>query len=349
MKRNLLLAVFVFTVTFQMACGPVSQSPSEVAGSVNGCNVAPFTDTTLPRLPKPVGFELTFDSPFYRGGAIHRARDVIALKSHDAILHAKFAYKFLDKDMKGVPVDVYLSQGCRSTFKKIGTVVTSRDDENGTVENVRDSGGRIFAKLSSFGVKNLPVGRHRLLYVVPADNSFTESFIDVVDAQTKYVVSDIDGTLTSSEMAAAVHLLNLSPSAHPGAAQALGALAKNGYKIFYLTARPEWLMPATRQWLSDKNFPAGTIHTTDSKVGAQGEAAKNYKINEISLFTDQTGIVPSYAFGNKPSDVEAFGKSGIPAFNSYYYKLGSDAQGGVIHSDYTKLIASFNKSVNVSH
>lgn len=348
MKRSLWLAVSTFALTFQMACGDIDQVKSEVAGAGSSCNVAPIKASNL-KLPKPTGFKLTLDSPFYKGGANHRARDVIASQGKDIILHAKFAYKFLDKDMKDVPVDIYLSTGCTSSFRKIGTVNTSRDDENGTIENVRDSGGRLFVKLSSLGVRDLPVGRHRVLFVVPADNSFTESFIDVIDAKTKYVVSDIDGTLTSSEMAAAVHIINLSPSAHAGAAEALTALKAKGYKIFYLTARPEWLMPATRQWLFDKKFPEGTIHTTDSKIGAQGDAAKEYKIKEIALLRQQTGIVPSYAFGNKESDVEAFGQSGIKAANSYYYKLKGDAKGGVIHSNYTKLVPVFQKSQALAH
>jgi hypothetical protein len=37
-----------------------------------------------------------------------------------------------------------------------------------------------------------------------------------------------------------------------------------------------------------------------------------FKIREISLVKDKTSLVPRFAFGNKASDVQAFGRVGIP-------------------------------------
>lgn len=348
--KKLLLAVTLFaSMSFVTACG--TEEDQSLLQGEKPCNVAPLTIKDL-KLPKAKGFGFSIDSAFYKGGANHRARDVIARAGQDLTLHAKFTYKFLDKDMKGEKVDIYLVENCSKKFQKLGSVTTSYDDQNPTIENVRDSGGRIFPKLSQLGIRGgLPIGRYQVFYVVPADNSYAESYIEVVAPNQKYVLSDIDGTLTSSELAAASHIINISPSAHPGAAEALGALAARGYKIFYLTARPEWLMPATRQWLKEKNFPKGAIHTTDSKIGAQGEAAIAFKKAQIALLKAQTGITPSYAFGNKQSDVDAFGESGIPAANSYYFDLKGDAKGGKIHKDYRKLVPELSKAnlLQVAH
>ena len=117
----------------------------------------------------------------------------------------------------------------------------------------------------------------------------------------------------------------------------LTELHKAGYHIFYLTARPEWLMKPTRDWLRDKGFPQGTVHTTNTPTGAQGEAASKYKITEIKQMTANTGITPSLAFGNKDSDARAFGEAGINPKNSFYFKLEGDALGGVVHEDYRPL------------
>ncbi len=342
MKTSLRLAVSAFALTFNFACGAIEDDASQVSGT-GTCQIIPNCKQTLPSLGRAPGFDSFFKKVLYSGYAHHRARDILTVPGADPVLHAKFTYGPIDKDLKGEKVDVYLSSACTSPLKKIGTVVTSQDDVNPTTENVRDSGGRIFTKLSQLGVRNLPVGRHRILFVVQADQTMTEAYVNVVEPSSKVVVSDIDGTLTSSELAAATEIIGIQPSAHPAAADALMALRKRGYQIFYLTARPEWLMPQTREWLKAKGFPPGTIHTTDSKIGAQGDAAKQYKINEIALLRKQTGIVPSFAFGNKPSDVDAFSQSGIPAQSSYYYKLDGDAQGGVNHADYAKLAAGFAK------
>ena len=164
------------------------------------------------------------------------------------------------------------------------------------------------------------------------------------DLSLGLVASDIDGTLTTSEFAAWTDYVSLPPpGAHPGAPEALSALARRGYYLFYLTARPEWLTQKTREWLPLRGFPAGIVHTTLSKAGAMGGAAEAYKTGELALLKGATGVTPSYAFGNKTSDVAAYTNAKIePASNCYYFELDGDPNGGTVHSDYSKLVPTFS-------
>ena len=335
----------VLFLSLAMACGRADDS---LLKSQSSCQLAPACKQGLPSLPAAKGF-----ASFYKkamtaiGKPHHRGRDVLAVSGAPINIHAKFSYGITDNDLKGEPIDLYLSSSCTSPLKKIGSVRTTEDDQHETVDNISDSGGRIYAKLSDFGIKNLPVGRHRLVFVVPADNSTTELYINIIAAKSAIVITDIDGTLTTSEMSAATEIIGIKPAAHPGAAQAMQALYASGRSIFYLTARPDWLMSKTRDWLKAKGFPPGTIHTTNVRFGAQGNAAANFKKLEIEELKLKTGITPDYAFGNKPSDVKAFGDGNIPAKHSYYFKLSGDALGGTIHSNYTNLLPGFKALPNV--
>jgi phosphatidate phosphatase PAH1 len=339
MKSHKLLAAAAF-LTLSVACG--SPDESFLSANSSSCQLAPNCKQDLPKLPKPQGFSTIYKKTIAKlGNPNHRALDVMAVAGTEVTLHAKFTYGLFDNDLKEEPVDIYLSSNCTSALKKIGTVETSIDDQNPSADNVKDSGGRIFSKLSDFGIRNLPVGRHRIVFVVPADNSTTDMYVNVISPNSEIVLTDIDGTLTTSEMAAAVEIIGIQPPAHKGAAEMMQTLYAKGHAIFYLTARPEWLMPHTRAWLKAKGFPPGTIHTTTKSLGAQGEAASEFKIAEIAELKAHTGIVPSYAFGNKESDVKAFGDGDIASKTSYFFKLKGDAKGGVVHSDYTQLAKKF--------
>jgi len=72
---------------------------------------------------------------------------------------------------------------------------------------------------------------------------------------------------------------------------------------------------------------------------SRGSSATDAKTKELAWLHATTTIVPSYAFGNKTSDVAAYGGAGIEPTGCYYYELDGDAKGGTIHADYTALVA----------
>jgi len=314
-----------------------SKSPGQLPLS---CRIAVDCQQPLPELPAPTGFknsENTLRAALKNG--VHRGRDFMAVEGQDPILIAKFAYTLaIDADVKGEDVDIYMSKGCDIGWVNLGTHVTSDNSSKVTLDGVEDTGGYIMMPLSKLGVTNLPVGRHRFLFVLKGNNDMTELYVEIMPKKNAVVVTDIDGTLTAFEEAAAVEVLGFHPESHPGAADMIRSFYHRGYNIFYLTARPSFLVAQTREWLNMRGFPPGVIHTTTFKTGATGDAAAAFKVSELAQLKTNTGVVPSYSFGNKPSDVKAFGDSGIAAENSYFFKIQGDTTGAKVNDDYRTLV-----------
>lgn len=352
MIRNAkLISALLLTIGLNVACGNGTDEQSFSAaesGSLPACQITAACNQPLPTLAKAKGFNGFYNKILTKlGKPLHRGRDIIVTPGAPIWIQAKFTYGLLDSDLHHENVDIYLSQGCNSPMKKIGYGFTSNDGENNPVDGVEDSGGRIYVNLATLGIKNLPIGRHRVVLVVQGDNSMTELYITVVDPRQKIAVADIDGTLTESELAAAVDVLGGDAPARANSVAAIKTLVAKGYHILYLTARPEWLGADTRKWLTAQGFPIGTIRTTDSKVGANGAPATAFKLKELDLLIAQTGIVPDFGIGNKATDVAAYAQAGIPGPGTYYHDLNADLEGGIAFDDYNALVADFQATDKV--
>ena len=122
---------------------------------------------------------------------------------------------------------------------------------------------------------------------------------------------------------------------------ALQILASKGVRPLYLTARPEWLTQRSRDFLTQRGFPAGIVHTTLSKLGALGGAAETYKTNELSALASK-GLAPLYAFGNTESDGVAYANAGVePVGHRVFFKF-DDPHGGRRIEDYGELLGELN-------
>ncbi|RZA16960.1 MAG: phosphatidylinositol transfer protein [Proteobacteria bacterium] len=350
-KKISYLTAMILTLGLAAACGrdegPGTSDISALNSSLPACQLATSCSQALPQLPSPKGFSGLYKKFITKGKPLHRGRDIIVVPGAPIWIQAKFSYGIVDADLHKEPIDIYLSQGCSSGFKKIGQAITSNDNDNPAVEDVQDTGGRIYVNLADLGIKDLPIGRHRVVFVVPGDNTTAELYITVVDPRQKIVVSDIDGTLTESELAAAVDVFGGSAKAHQGAPEALQVLKNKGYEIIYLTARAEWFGAGTRRWLREHGFPLGTLRTTNSKIGATGQAAIDYKTRELVNFYYATGITPRIALGNKETDVVAYGAVGIAPEHTFYINLLKDLAGGTGFSEYDFITQTFKESPKV--
>jgi len=320
-----------------------SPAPSAELAAPGPCPPRPACDAPPPP-PEPArGFRHTRTGLVTTlGSPQHRGRDLLLTTSAPQWILGKFAYGPSDKDLSDEDVDVYLLRGCGATWEKIGTFRTTPGEQSHPpVLGVADQGGQIFVELSKIA-RPLDVGRHRVRMVVAGDGSAAELFLEILPPGARVAVSDIDGTLTSSEMAVLDEVATgVVPVAHPGAAQVMHALAGRGYHLFYLTARPDWLAPRTRAWLAHQGFPPGILHTTTTSTGVIGEAAAAFKAAELAALRASTGLVPDFAFGNMPSDVATYSGAGIAPARAYYYKLTGDLRGGVGHADYRTLLPTF--------
>jgi phosphatidate phosphatase PAH1 len=254
---------------------------------------------------------------------------------------AKFAYGLSDKDLKDEEVDLYLLRDCVGVWEPLGTMSTTEENAHPTVEGVEDSGGHVYFEIPP--EKALGFGRHRVHLVVRGDLSSTEVFIEVVPKGTPVFVSDVDGTLTGTETEEFTALLTGQlPDVHPDAPEAFHVLAAKGYHPMYVTARPEWLVGRTREFIDTYGFPPGVVHTTVTLTGATGSSAATYKTGELAALA-QRGMIPAWAFGNTETDAEAYDSGGVaPLSSRVFYQFDDAVYGGRRIESYTELLAELS-------
>lgn len=293
---------------------------------------------TGPQIGPPSGFDHFWSSTMATvAGPNHRGRDQIYTEGEPQWVIAKLAYGATDKDLEDEPVDIWVERGCNGAWEKLGSTRSSTDDSRFSADGVEDSGGRVFFEIP--GNKALPLGRHRVRIIVGGDHSSTDLTIDVVRKDTPIVVSDVDGTLTTSEFVeVGAFLLDELPEAQPDAANALGLLASKGYRIVYLTARPEWLTGRTREFLAARGFPTGTVRTSTSLTGVIGEAAAEFKQAELDRLRAHR-LTIAWGFGNKESDTHAYERAGIEPRDRRIFLGPQDAHGGRTIASYGELLS----------
>jgi hypothetical protein len=314
---------------------PTTGEPEDTTGgAVPGalCDPIPACDAAPPMLPGQ-GPE---ESGYSRG------RDMFYVEGEPQWVIAKFT-KWgwpSDKDIIGSTVHVFLDRGCAGEWVELGTTITTDEGDHPIVEGVEDGGGRVYFEIPAD--QALEPGRHRVHLIDEDEWETAELLIDVVPAGAPLFVSDVDGTLTTSENEEAWDFLigNL-PDANPFAAQALSILAGKGYRPMYMTARPEWLDRRTREFVEVHSFPRGIIHTTTVYQGANGDAAAQYKSGEFAMLK-QKGLVPSFVFGNKDSDALAFDNAGVlPLDHRVFFQFTDATYGGRRIESYEELLAEF--------
>jgi hypothetical protein len=232
--------------------------PPTDAGAIPACLPTTACDEPLPDLgatvewrnPAATGFTVSMGRPHHHG------RDLYLREGDPQWALAKFTYGTAHDDLKGEDVDIYLLRNCGTSWEHLGTATTTTDEEHETVEGVLDTGGRVYFEIPA--AQRLGIGRHRLAFVVKGDHTVATQFIEVLPSGARFVVSDVDGTQTESEAAEAEYLLlnaiflgDNRPAARPYGPELLWAFANRGYRIFYVTARPEWLHVRTHEWVFD--------------------------------------------------------------------------------------------------
>lgn len=313
------------------------------SGGQASCPPAPACDSALPNVGPKRSWKHSVSSPVIvaTGFPNHRGRDLILRPNDEQWVIGKFAYGVVDKDLKDEEVDVWLDRDCGGSWEKLGTTLTTATDgQHPTVEGVTDSGGRVYFQLPSS--KRVGLGRHRFHLVVAGDLSSTDVYFDVIPSGTKYFVSDVDGTLTTQETEEYGALLTASvSSANPSSPQALTALANQGYRPYYLTARPEFLVGRTREFITVHGYPPGIVRTTTG-LGALGSAAVGFKKPAIED-AQSRGAIIEYAFGNKDSDAEAFFVTNVqPAAHRIFFQFTDAAYGGRRIESYAELLGEFS-------
>ncbi len=227
------------------------------------------------------------------GDANHAGKDIIARYGATATLAAKLTYGKVSKDLEDEDVLVFLDD-CAG-WRSLGRATT---DDDGRVRVV---------------APRLPVGAYEVRFQVAGDQSVTTSVLWVLPAGTRFVVSDIDATLTTGDGELFEQIFaGLVPPAYPMGAELMAAHAERGHVVMYLTGRPYWLSEMTRTWLGDQQFTPGPLRVTDSNTeilpteGSVG-AFKRAQLAELVA----AGFVIDAAYGNATTDISAYLGTGI--------------------------------------
>ncbi len=228
------------------------------------------------------------------GDPTHRGFDLVtAASAPTQELSGWIAYGAVDKALEHELVEVYACQA--GAWQLAGTART-------------DGEGRFALPLS--GAARLSVGLRDMFVSVVGDRTGVGFLADVAPDASPLVISDVDGTLTTSENAfIAAVALDVEPDANPGAAAAYAAKAG---QLVYVTARGNEFTEATRRWLADHGFPRGPLRLAPAFVTLPGAATVAFKTAAITTLAS-TGLVLDAAVGNRASDLDAYAASGVPA------------------------------------
>lgn len=266
----------------------------------------------------------------------HRGRDLFLREGDPQWALAKFSYGPADDDIQDEDVTIQLLRGCGGSWEELGTVRTTNDGAHPSIEGVDDTGGRVYFEIPA--ERRLGVGRHRLHFVVRGDLSTADQIVEVVPAGARFVVTDVDGTQTESETAEwAAVLGGPDPAARPSGPELMTAYARRGYRILYLTARPDWLDARTHSWLELRGYPPGIVHTTLSLTGAMGTAAIDFKTAELAELEARFPGGLEDGIGNTDTDVAAYVNVGLPPERLFAYMYDPGPQGTRV-DDYATLI-----------
>lgn len=171
---------------------------------------------------------------------------------------------------------------------------------------------------------NLKKGVNKMVFVV--DNRYLECNLFLWERNDKIVVTDIDGTITKSDVLGHIFTALGKDWAQPGVTSLFQNIKANGYRVMYLTARSIGTNARTKKFLANLvqdniRLPLGPVMLSPDRLLhalSREVITKNPHIFKISCLSDIQKLFPKdsdpiYAgFGNQLSDIRSYKEIGIP-------------------------------------
>jgi phosphatidate phosphatase PAH1 len=224
----------------------------------------------------------------------HSGFDLVAAAGDDEqVIRGDISYTIFDKALEDEDVDVFACR--RRAWVHLGTV---RTDDDGQFT------------LTLTGDERLPVGMRDMAVSVAGDRTSGRFLAIVAPEDTELAVSDVDGTLTTSEEAFAANAFGIDADIHDGAVDGWKHLAASGRIPVYVTARARMFTNDTRDWLAKKGMPRGALRLAP-KVLLPGSATVDYKTSTLEELSAELPI--GLGVGNRGSDIEAYTNAGVAA------------------------------------
>ncbi|KAK6589350.1 hypothetical protein RS030_213356 [Cryptosporidium xiaoi] len=180
---------------------------------------------------------------------------------------------------------------------------------------------------------NLKWGANRVTYTVESSlqgKKTVSGTIYMWPPDSRIVVSDVDGTITRSDVLGQLMPIVGRDWSHSGVAELMTKIKENGYKIIYLTARAIGQADATRDFLfglkqvgnyGNVTLPDGPVFLSPDRLFPSFKREvidrKPY-IFKIAALRDIRSLFPVYrnplyaGFGNRDTDYRSYSHVGIP-------------------------------------
>lgn len=200
---------------------------------------------------------------------------------------------------------------------------------------------------------DLKPGANTIRFIVEASAAEVECRIFLWGPDVKIVISDVDGTITRSDVLGHVLPAVGRDWSHVGVAGLYSEIAKHGYKFMYLTARPIGMASTTRDFLhgvvqGGSRLPNGPVLMSPNRlvesftrevIRRKPQEFKIACLREIrSLFTMDYN--PFHAgFGNRDTDVISYRAVGLIPHRIFVVNTAAEL---VVNSVRFESAASYN-------
>jgi phosphatidate phosphatase PAH1 len=151
--------------------------------------------------------------------------------------------------------------------------------------------------------KTLCDGKNRITFEVEGSEVKVESSLYVWSPHSKIVISDVDGTITKSDVLGHIFFYVGRDWTHLGVAQLYSSITANGYNIVYLTSRAIGQTDATRVYLQNiKQFaPGSSAASNASPLPAVSTTASVKNVDQISPSSSVSASASTNANMSPPS------------------------------------------------
>ena len=188
---------------------------------------------------------------------------------------------------------------------------------------------------------NLKKGQNKISFVYSDDSNdiqTLESYIYLWNYTDKIIISDVDGTVTKSDVLGQILPFFGQDWTHKGTAELFSKIYENGYKMVYLSARAIGQSEYTKNYLynifqSNKGLPAGPLLLSPDGLfsSLKREVIDRIpQILKINILTEIKNLFPQNnfpffaGFGNRNTDAIAYRAIGIDLNKIFIINTNSD-------------------------
>ena len=188
---------------------------------------------------------------------------------------------------------------------------------------------------------DLAPGQNEIRFVCqtsPSGVQTLSSYIYLWHYSSKVIITDVDGTITKSDILGQVLPFFGRDWSHPGVTDLFRNLYNNGYKIVYLTARAIGQSSMTKNYLTNliqnqKSLPPGPLFMSPDGIFTslrREVIEKKPHLLKIPLLFElknlfPEGLKPFYAgFGNRETDAISYRYLGIPLDRCFIINTSSE-------------------------